>query len=167
MDFLDRLIDDTQVILDRWFFYIIGSYPSDTSTFLKTQEDPFANPVGCTTHNALSGLLDGLFSNIDIKNLESWVDSIVRIRAVQDFKPSEAISFIFALKGIIHQHLFAEKVHYDPDDLLLLNGRIDTIGIMAFDVYMMCKEQIYEIKANEARNQFFGSLSRAGLILET
>ncbi|WP_157067602.1 hypothetical protein [Desulfosarcina cetonica] len=41
------------------------------------------------------------------------------------------------------------------------------MALVAFDIYVACREKIFELKATESRNQFFGSLKRAGLIVET
>jgi hypothetical protein len=41
------------------------------------------------------------------------------------------------------------------------------MAMAAFDIYVACREKIYELKATESRKQFFGSLKRAGLIVET
>jgi hypothetical protein len=38
------------------------------------------------------------------------------------------------------------------------------MALAAFDIFMSCREKIYELKATESRNQFFGSLKRAGLM---
>jgi hypothetical protein len=48
-----------------------------------------------------------------------------------------------------------------------LDRQIDEMAMAAFDIYVTCREKIYELKATESRNQFFGSLKRAGLIDET
>jgi len=35
-----------------------------------------------------------------------------------------------------------------------------------FDIYMMCREKIYELKANEVRNRTYRAFKRANLITE-
>jgi hypothetical protein len=52
-------------------------------------------------------------------------------------------------------------------DMNDLERGIDEMAMAAFDIYVACREKIYELKANESRKQFFGSLKRAGLIVET
>jgi len=39
----------------------------------------------------------------------------------------------------------------EPADLSILEARIDEMALLAFDVFMRCREQLYEIKVNEAR----------------
>jgi hypothetical protein len=34
-----------------------------------------------------------------------------------------------------------------------LEDRIDEMALLAFDVFMRCREQLYEVRANEARRR--------------
>jgi hypothetical protein len=51
-------------------------------------------------------------------------------------------------------------------DLSQLDRKIDIIGLAAFDIYMRCREKIYQIKANEEKYRTFFAFERAGLIKE-
>ncbi|MEE8542029.1 MAG: hypothetical protein V3S66_10250, partial [Desulfobacterales bacterium] len=51
-------------------------------------------------------------------------------------------------------------------ELRSLETNIDRVGLMAFDIYMRCREKIYEIKANETKNSTFNAFKRAGLLAE-
>ncbi len=154
-------------ILKMWFTSTIQTYPPDTATFLKSQKDPFANPVGRTIYHGLEGLLDGLLKEMDPKIMQSLLDPIIRIRAIQDFSPSQATSFVFFLKDAVRKNVKKE----DPESkhfkaLLLFESKIDELGLMAFNVYMKCREKIYELKANEMKNRTFMAFKRAGLVRE-
>lgn len=153
-------------ILKSWFQVTVDTYPTDTARFLKSQKDPFANPVGQTTYQSLEALVDALATGAGRDVMAKALDPILRIRAVQNFTPSKATGFIFSLKRIIRQHLAhaGRGAGMEMDDL---DRRIDDMAMTAFDIYMACREKIYELKATESRNQFFGSLKRAGLIVET
>ncbi len=154
-----------QEILKSWFQATAESYPTDTARFLKRQKDPFANPVGQTTYRSLDALFDALVANAGRNALAQALDPILRIRAVQTFTPSKAVSFVFALKRIIRQHLPTGG----PDAveaMAQLDGQIDEMALAAFDIFAACREKVYELKATESRKQFFGSLKRAGLIDE-
>ena len=154
-------------VLKIWFNSTIKTYQPDTAAFLKSQKDPFANPVGRTISRGLEELLDGLLIEMDPKIMQSLLDPIIRIRAIQDFSPSQATSFIFFLKDAVRETLKKE----DPEskhfkELLLFESKIDELGMMAFDVYMKCREKIYELKANEMKNRTFKAFERAGLVRE-
>ena len=50
--------------------------------------------------------------------------------------------------------------------LLVMESRIDEMALHAFDVFMKCREKIFEIRANEAKNQVSRLLQRAGIVSE-
>jgi hypothetical protein len=154
-------------ILKMWFASAIETYPSDTAKFLKSQKDPFANPVGRTIYYGLEGLFDELLKEMDRKIIQSLLDPIIRIRAIQNFSPSQAVSFIFFLKNALRANI--QKEHPEAklfNELLLFESKIDELGLMAFDIYMKCREKIYELKANEMKNRTFKAFKRAGLVSE-
>jgi len=155
------------VIVKKWFDLVIQTYPVDTSNFLKTQKDPFANPVGQTVLRGLEALFDVLLKGPDADTISSFLDPIIRIRAVQDFTPSKAVAFIFSLKQVIRENL--KKELKDPAaalDLLNLESTIDDLALIAFDIYMECREKIYELKANQEKAGTFAAFKRAGLVCE-
>ena len=152
-------------ILSLWFDAAIQGYAPDTSQFLKDRKDQFANPVGNTTKKGLEGLLNLLTTELDPQQGTALLDPIVRIRAVQDFTPSQAIAFIPALKHVL-RNVFKNATK-DPDlrdQLIKLEDRIDHLCLMAVDLYVACREQVYQLKANETRNRVFSAFERAGLV---
>ncbi len=129
-------------ILERWIAATIQSYPSPAVQFLSSNDDPFRNPVGHTLRQGLTALFEQLQGTMEAGRIESALDGIVRLRAVQDLTPSQAVGFVFLLKP-----LFRELA---PDrDQVLLGKRIDQLVLMAFDKYMQCREQLADIRANE------------------
>ena len=50
------------------------------------------------------------------------------------------------------------------DELFTLESRIDSLALLAFDIYMQCRERIFEIRADEVRNRTFRLLEQAHLI---
>jgi len=163
MSSAQALAQKKKELLKHWFQTTVDSYPADTARFLNNQKDPFANPVGQTTHQSLEALLDALITGAGREAMTAALDPVIRIRAVQTFTPSKATVFVFALKQIVRDHL----VGASGPELAALDRQIDEMAMAAFDVFMACREKIYELKASESRNQFFGSLKRADLIAET
>jgi len=165
---LEKLIEDKKsAILKSWMDAAVNSYAPDTAAFLKGQKDPFSNPVGGTTLKGLQVLLDQLISGMDSETITSHLDPIIRIRAVQDFTPSQATAFILTLKTVLK--ITFKKELQDTQfchDLLAFESKIDQLSLLAFDIFMQCKEKIYQIKANETRNRTFRAFERAGLIAE-
>jgi hypothetical protein len=82
------------------------------------------------------------------------LDGIVRIRAVQDFTAGQAVAFIFLLKRVIREELKGEvRVQPGGDGLAAVEERIDEMALLAFDLFMKCRERIYEIRVNEAKRR--------------
>ena len=154
-------------IVQQWFEATIQTYAPDTAQFYKGQKDQFANPVGAITSANISSLLDQLLNDFDSDAIKSQLDPIIRIRAIQDFTASQATAFILALKKVLRDCLTEELQDAALlKELLAFETRIDKLSLMAFDIYMNCREKIYEIAANETRNQTFRAFERAGLIVE-
>jgi hypothetical protein len=154
-------------ILKKWFDLIIDNYPSDASNFLKKQKNRFSNPVGHTISQGIDGLFDEILHGIDSEKLFPFLNDIIKIKAVQDFSPSKAISFVFLLKQAIREEMGSEiKKKQMSDELQLFEEQIDELALLSFDIYMKCRERIYEIKADEARRMMFRLLQKANLVCE-
>jgi len=154
-------------IAQKWFDRVVKTYPSDTSQFLKQQTDPFANPVGDTTRKNLEAIIQELLNGTDYDSLVSFLDPIIRIRAVQSFTPSNAIGFIGSLKDVIREEVESELG--DPElvnSLLQFERKIDSLSLTAFDIYMSCREKIYQIRANQEQERALRAFKRAGLIAD-
>ncbi len=155
-------------IIKEWFAATIKTYPSDTAKFIKSQKDPFANPVGRTIYKGLEALFDELLRDTDHESVLSFLDPIIRIRAVQNFSPSQATSFIFFLKDVIRDNIKKEDFNAQLfNELMMFESKIDEICLIAFNLYMNCREKIYELKANEMKNRTFRAFERAGLVRDT
>lgn len=165
---LEKLLSEKgPAILERWLKLILESYPADAQRFLKKQKDPFANPVRHTISKELENIYEELLKGVDHKGVSPFLDRIIRIRAVQDFSPSRAIAFVFLLKQVVREVLDKEiRQHHLSTDLLAFESQIDDLALVAFDVYMGCREKIYALSANEARNQVYRLLQKKGLLAE-
>jgi len=152
-------------IISRWFDSAIHAYAPDTAAFIKSQKDQFANPVGSHTLKGVEGLFDQLVGGMDAGAIANHLDPIMRIRAVQNLTPARAAAFIFSLKSILIE-MFGQNLQdaSTTRQFLEIEARIDQMGLAAFDIYIACREKIYELKANETRNRTFKAFERAGLI---
>ena len=168
MDLVKQLAQKKSAIIKAWFEKVVNTYPIDTAQFLKNQSDPFANPVGQNSLQSLNAIFDLALSGFERQTAQPLIDPIIRIRAIQDFTPTQAVRFMFDLKVIIR-----DMAAIDHDDgpsqkaLHILYNRIDELGLLAFDIYMQCREKIYDLKANEMRARTYSAFSRAGLIKES
>ena len=158
-------------ILERWFQLILETYPADTSRFLKQQKDRFINPVGYTISQEIEALYDELLQEMNSDKLAACLDNIIRIRAVQDFPPSQTIAFIFLLKKAIREELASEIAENRVlEELSKFESKIDKLVLLALDIYMKCREKVYEIRVNEAkaeRERVLKLLDRTNLTMES
>ncbi len=166
MELPNLLASKKTKILKKWFNEILHTYPADTSAFLKTDKDPFSNPVGQTILQGIEGIFDELLIGEDNERISQFLDNIIRIRAVQDFTASKALSFISPLKKVIREELKNELNDGLSAELVILEDRIDNLFLISLDIFMQCRENIYEIKANELKNMTFKLLQKAKLITE-
>jgi hypothetical protein len=158
---IDKLLAEKKSkIIKKWRDAIIKSYPEDSQGFLKREKSQFANPVGLTISTEIETLYDEIIGDDNTEKISSCLDSIIRIRAVQDFKPSQAVAFVLQLKQIIKEELGTDH----SDQTRILDNRIDEITLLAFDVYSACRQKISEIRVNEVKSQVGKLLERANLI---
>jgi len=164
----DLLKQKASNIRKTWLALIIDTYPPDSQRFLREQKDRFANPVGTTLSRAVEILYDELLHPTDPEKVKSSLDEIVRIRAIQDFSPAGAMTFMFLLKKVLREELQQEIKESAAacEELLVLESRVDEMALQGFDLYMNCREKVYEIRAKEAKNHVSRLLQRAGLLCE-
>ena len=167
MSLKELLLEKKPIILKRWFHLILKTYPADASQFLKKQKNQFSNPVGHTISHGIEDLFEELLQGMNPVKISPILDTIIRIRAVQDFSPSQAIDFIFLLKKVVREELKKEiKENQLSEELVMFDSMIDNLALLSFDIYMKCREKIYELKVNELKNMTYGLLKRANLISE-
>ena len=151
-------------ILGRWLAMIYESYPPETAIFLRKEKNRFDNPAGYRISEGLEGLYGALIQEMERDQVLTCLDEIIRIRALQNFTPSQALAFIFLLKIVIREEL-AEEIRKEnlAAELLDLESRIDGLALLGFDVYTKRREKIYEIKADEAKRRVSGLMRKTGL----
>lgn len=168
MTFEKQLEKEKSVIVKAWFNEVLGTYPSDATQFFKNQLDPFANPVGNITLKNLDAIFQEMLNGMNHESLEAFLDPIIRIRAVQDFTPSQATGFITLLKGIIRKKFDKDLNNVSAVKALLeFETKIDTLNLIAFNIYMKCRETVYRIQANEEKNSTYSAFKRAGLLIDS
>jgi hypothetical protein len=145
---MEDLARKRDAILEKWLEQTLASYPSQTAGFLRNVRDRFRNPVGHTLKEGLATLLDEITGEMDSTKITPALESIVRLRAVQDFTPAQATGFVFALREILYDNL-------QGGGPPTCQKRIDELALLAFDLYMRCREEIYEIKARERQREVY------------
>jgi hypothetical protein len=155
-------------IIKKWFDCVVGTYAPETSGLLKKESNQFANPVGHTILHGIEAIFDEFLRGMDREKLTPHLDRIIRIRAVQDFSPAQAISFIFSLKQIVRDEL-KNHVPENPipsSEIAAFESKVDQLGLLAFNIYTQCRERLYEVRLNEFKMRTFRLLQRANLLAE-
>ena len=147
----DLLKKNKDAILERWLHLILETYPAETSALLKKEKDRFINPVGSTISREIETLFQELLQDMNSDRLSASLSAILKIRSVQDFSPSGAAGFIFLLKRSV-QEILRSGIQKESvlEEWLKFNSKIDELALLAFDIYMECREKICEIKVNKA-----------------
>jgi hypothetical protein len=162
------LRDRQKDLAERWFNRAMDTYPVDSAKFFKSNKDPFANPVGNTLNRSI-GLVcaEVIKKKMNPKALQEALEPIVRIRAVQEFSAADALSFLLDIKPIIREALTKRQGEKGIDRYLaLIESNTDTLLLMAFDSYMKCRQKVYSLRINQAKEGVKQLLIKKGLISE-
>jgi hypothetical protein len=164
MPLTTHLAQKKSAILGRWLSTIYESYPPETAIFMRKEKDRFDNPVGHRISEGLEGLYGALLQEMETDQILTFLDEILRIRAIQDFAPSQALAFIFLLKNVIREEL-ADEIQKEnlEEQVRDLEARIDGLSLMGFDVYSKRREKLYEVRAKEIKSRVNAFLRKAGI----
>jgi hypothetical protein len=151
MEIKDALAGKKKDILALWIERTLDSYTSPS--FFKKATDPFANPVGSNIATGLTHLFEALQEGKGLESYTKPLDQVVRIRAVQEFTPGQAVAPILELKWVIKQVFSADKgTQALLGGLDTLDCEIDRMALAAFDVYSECREQLYRNRVAELKS---------------
>jgi len=151
MEVSEALASKKQEILSLWIERTFNSYAAPG--FFKTAKDPFANPVGSNIAAGLTALFELLRTDADIQAFGKPLDQVVRIRAVQEFTPSQAVAPFLELKWVVKQ-VFSGDKNSQPllGKLDALDCAIDRMALMALNIYTECREQLYRNRIRELKS---------------
>lgn len=161
MKLKDFLKQHQKGIINRWFDAFLESYPHETYRYFSRTDKQFSNPVGFTVFEELQILYKEIIGDFDKDKVSGSLDKIVKIRAVQDFSPADAVAFLFDLKNIVIEEATGEgALLNDIADFREFDTIVDKCACMSFDIYMKALEKLYDIRANEIRNRSFRIIDR-------
>jgi hypothetical protein len=168
MKLQDILAEKRSEIAAKWVQAMVDTYPPEASRFLKREKDQFANPVGHTIRSAIEAILDHLLNDAAVEEVLQSLDAIIRIKAVQDFSPAGAVDFLFRLKQLVRDEVKDQirENRISVESLLEFESKIDNLALHGFNLYMKCREKIYDIRVSQVQNRAFQLLKRANLIVE-
>lgn len=142
----------------RWIDAVLNTYPEDAASFMRRQKDAFANPGGHLARECIHALVDALENGVERERVEPPLEAFLKLRALQDFTPSQALQFVFTVKTTLR-----DELDFDAQDPRwnTLDVRVDALALVAFDVYMRCREKVYEVRYNQLKKLNHVMLERA------
>lgn len=151
MKLREALHNNRYKIVDKWVDYTLSTYES--SSFFKREKDAFANPIGGTVRPALKNLFSILSKGQDAENCKKPLSDLMHLRSVQVFFPSQAVAPLNAVKHITREILVSDKeTAHLVSELYDFEFAVDLTMLAAFDLYMECREKIYQVRINEIKS---------------
>jgi hypothetical protein len=167
MNFKALLLERKSVIRKKWFDAILANYPPDAAIFFKKQKDAFRNPVGNTIFQCIKELYEEILYDAGSEKVYPYLNDIIKIKAVQEFSPSQAVSFIYLLRNVVREELEGEVVRHGlSDEMRSFENQMDALALLCFDIYMKCRETIFDIRVNEVKTMTSRLLKMANIVYE-
>ena len=149
--------DHRDEMLRRWTDAVFSTYPFETKGFLRTRMDPFGNPVANMTREAAATLYDAMAGgDAEPEDVKAALDRFVKLRAVQDFTPSQALGVFLLLKPLMREVLLP-RMQQEKGGLaeyLEAESRLDSLCLLAFDMYVHDREVVAQNRINETKNRY-------------
>ena len=153
MTLKELLSEKKSAILEGWLDRALEVYPEGSRDVFRKNQDSFSNPIGSTIREGIEKLFQEILEPTDVARSRSILDPIIRIRAVENLSPSQAMAFIPLLKKIIKESLGNQiRESIFPQEWMTLNCKIDQLTLQAFDIYMECREKIHQLKIKELKS---------------
>ncbi len=149
-------------IVRAWLEDALAPYSERAAEAWTRERDPFANPVGHSLRVGMEAVVDWLLDGTDSEAMRRGLDDILRIRAVQELRPAEALAFVPALKRVL-KTMLAERHPSDAarNEMADLESRVDEAGLIAFDCYEAHRQRLYEVRVRELKRTIPWASTRA------
>lgn len=163
MTFEELLQKKKDAIQQRWCDDALATYSKDATVAFRRQKDAFANPVGHALRIGTQGVFEALLDGAAEDEIRGHLEGMVKIRAVQQFSASEGLSFLFGLKKIVRAELGVKRNDSQfADELAKFDDQIDRIALLAFDVFVECRQQVSELRINEIKRRVSWVMEKMG-----
>ncbi|UCC78628.1 MAG: RsbRD N-terminal domain-containing protein [Candidatus Zixiibacteriota bacterium] len=158
----DILRQRRDIILKKWIDTALDQYFSGN---LKINDnDRFGNPVAYSISGGFETILDEIVAETHTARLDDALEEIVKIKSLEVEKPSMAVDFLLRLKTLIQNELADSAQNgISTGEMEKLNNDIDNLILSAFDIFMKCREKLYEIRSKEFIKRSYKLLERANI----
>lgn len=152
MKFADFLVEKEGGILEAWIDQVLGKYPAAAVPFFKDGKDRFANPLGHTLRHGLADLFTAVHAGGDDQAMAVALERILLLRAVEALAPSQALAFVFGMKQAVRSQLKGVEVEDLAEVWPGFEQHVDSLALLAFDIYMACRERLHQTRINELKS---------------
>jgi hypothetical protein len=166
LSFKQHLAEKRSSIVKTWYDAVKETLPPGSSDLSDQQEVEATVFVGDNLALGLEGLFNALLQGVMPDDISRFLNNMIRLRASQDATPSQAMALIIQVKKAVRQELGSEILS-DPrlgEELTAWDSVVDDLILFAFDIYVRCREEVLEFKAQEAKNETLKLLKKAKLI---
>ncbi len=174
-------------LCERWLDAILADYGEQTAALWRRERDRFANPIGHILSTELPRIVEVVSSDGDLAAASAALEAIIQIRSVQDLAPSRAVAFVYLLRDVVRSELapkgsgsaasFVLAPQGAPSgggsaasfvlaegalaaELAGLDRRIELLALLAFDVYVQCRERLFRLRLDELKRSVASLLRR-------
>ena len=139
--------------IEKWVNEVYALYPFETTGFIRTQKDRFANPVGYATRAAAVAVFDAIIGqDVNMDTVHAALGDLIRIRAVQDMPPERALGVLFLFKPVLRELFLVDMLAEGRlNDYLEMESRVDSLVLVAFNMYLADRENVYQQRVAEIR----------------
>ncbi|MDY6820717.1 MAG: hypothetical protein SVN78_03725 [Deferribacterota bacterium] len=161
----EYFLDKKNKILDDWFNHLISHYDDNKLDYLEKERDPFLNPVKYIFKSALGSIFSYIFEDEELDLVSQDIEKLIKLLALNGPKASEVLGlFVFFKQHINALFMSSFSLEEKIDEYNEITNIFDNLLLKIFDMYVQCREKIYEIRVNEIKRMTFPLLERSGLI---
>ncbi|MDR2745541.1 MAG: RsbRD N-terminal domain-containing protein [Desulfovibrio sp.] len=142
-------------MLRLWTEAVYAAIPFDPKGVLRTVTDPFGNPGADMIREAADALYGAVAGEeTAIADVKAALERFVKLRAVQQSAPSQALGVFYLLKPIMRERLLPHcTAPEEVNDYLTAESRLDSLVLLAFDMYAAARETLAESRVREIRDR--------------
>jgi len=163
-----RLIEKKSAVLKTWFDATLAVPAEARADFRDKQKTLVLESMGCDLEEGIGRLFDALQKGFIPDDVSRFLDGMIRVRAASDFTASQAVSFIHAVKNAVRREVGSEILD-DPsvgEELSAWDSVVDDLVLYAFNIYVQCRENVLDARAEEEKRATFRLLKKAKLITD-
>ncbi len=143
--------ENEEKILLSWLNDFFHHHKLDDIGVSRTITDKFLNPVAFTIKASTKEIFPAIIGDdVEPDTIKFHLDEILKIQAIQQLSPAQALLPLITIKN--HIYAFTNNDAKLISEFKEMTDRLDTLLLMAFDIFTQEKEKIYRIRVNELKS---------------